>query len=224
MGKQARLRKERAAAKSFIIAREQKIVETFADVAPRILFKYFKGNSCVNSVRVLIDVMEAWDIPVQPLACAVLVYNRVYWDKLLAKNNQPESQEEMDQWCAEGGWALGIGDGAIISSPDEPDWDWHLIGVTQSTIIDPTSCQMTRPDKGIILPDCLLSEMTRKFAVGLPKWLEMPNNGAIAVYHPQPQIQNFRKFPGFQRSDRNRDVARLITHAVDRQLPPELKL
>lgn len=212
MGKAARLKHERR----LIAAREDrvenKILGLYTTLAPQVIYRDFAADCCLNATRVLIEVLGAFDIRVEPMTVKSMVMNRKMWDMVNAHGDWP-SKELMDEWVKEGAWTVGC-DGVDRGMGG---WAWHLVGVSKNHIIDSSSRQMARPARGITVPDVLtIPGNIQAFKAGGPVYAE--GEDAIVTYQAQPDNKEYLQMSGFRRHDGNLGVARAIRGLIHQDI------
>lgn len=187
-------------------------IEHFVDVAPAILKANFRPDSCINSTRVFIEVMRAFNVKAEPRSVMTVAVNRIYAEKLIANGGWPTRREQTDEWCAAGGWSLGID---IDGHTNADGWPGHLVAVAQDFLVDASARQFNRPTKGIPIPDVFVAPMNRRFRKGKGS-IEGHDTvtGSMIFYTPRFENETFKQMPGWQFHDMNRRVAAEITNII----------
>ena len=126
----------------------KRIIPLYEKLAPSILLDHFSPDCCINGTRVAIEVLSHFGIKARPLTTEVIIFNKIYWDKLTERGDFP-GPAELERWWRDGAWSLGCMGG----KGDGPGWGYHLVAVAQGHVIDSASGQYRRPEKAIDMPD-----------------------------------------------------------------------
>lgn len=204
MGKQARLKRERA-------TNRERVIALYGELAGPILLKQFKPNCCINGTRVLVETMRAFDVPVRVQVVTFTVYNKRWVERMTAKGDWPRSDAEVNEWIADGAWALGVRNG------DPADgFPMHLVGIANGHLIDSAFGQATRPAKGIVLDQVLVAPVKSDF--GAPGTLLSGEIGDCLVVYSPAQDDSWQTASGWQKSAWNMAVVTEMIKAIRSKL------
>lgn len=209
MGKQAKLRRDRRGQRAAFSFDLDKFLDLYSKVAPATIYANYTANCCLNATRILMDVGEAFGIEVKPVAVKVTMCNAVYVRAMEAGVFDAERLNEAGAYSV-------VVDGTGKDKGNR--WDGHLVGMVGQLLVDSSARQFRRPAHGILSPDIALLPTTSTFAEGKNASGMLPEGG-IAIY-TQIFNESYRDISGFQRSDHNMDMARVIILGMDALLPP----
>lgn len=187
------------------------IITAFIDEAGPVFAQHFTRNCCINATRVLIDVLGHFKVKAVPLSVNCVVHNKLLVD-FLKEHGGGGTEEELDVAYANGAWGVRIDE----KVPEEPGgWAGHLVAIVQDKwLVDASAGQLSRPDKGILLPPILLSPASRRFLKGSQMCVLDGPAGAVLLYKAKPSDKSFEAAPGFRHHDINVRVAVEIIQAM----------
>ncbi len=197
------------------------IIKLFTEVAPEILRAEFRADSCINATRVTIEVLKCFGVSAKPMSVRFVAMNAIYharfskMNPLSATRVQLPDEATMQQWVAEGGWALGID---IWNDAEPGKWAGHLVALAQDHLIDASARQFNRPEKKIVLPDIFVGPITPRFLKGKGPMIGTDDtNGAFCWYFARPEDESFKHTPGWS-SLGNAHAANAIIYAMAQKL------
>lgn len=188
-------------------------VRLFERVATPILARDFLETRCVNATRICLDVMRAFNVRAYPLSVQAVALNRAYRTKLAELGRMP-TDNELPAWVAEGAWAIGVDVRGSATDTSANAWGGHLIAVVQDWIVDSAAIQISRPSKGIDIPDIFVGATSRRFLKGKGSVGFESDGGAVLTYTPRPEDESWKDLPGFQPHPYNADAAREIANRM----------
>jgi hypothetical protein len=196
-------------------------IKLYVEEAAPILAKHFSNTRCLNGTRVCIDVLKHFNVRAKPLSVDVLVANLAYASRCM-RGGLPKDDAELEEWKAAGAWAVGLDK---LPSPDDDVrgvWPGHLVAIAQDWLIDSGSVQMSRPAKGIILPDIFVCPVSKRFLKGKDTLSFRDKDGTVIIYDKRDD-KSFYRMPGFQAHDGNRAVADEVIERIERRMgrPPK---
>ena len=111
-------------------------------------FPGYGFNGCILATRVCIEVGRYFGVPVEPLACQVVLYNAAY-----AKHLEAGDEPDIARWHEEdGSHSVGIGFGPVR----DDRWNGHLIAVAGGVFADYAIRQAERLSQGIVTGPALI--------------------------------------------------------------------
>jgi hypothetical protein len=206
MGREARAKRERAADRI-------RIISAYANEAGPIFRHYFTPDCCLNGTRVALEAMKHFGVEARPLTTQVMLFNKLFWERIQAKGEMPD-EEECQAWVREGGWSIGIRG----QSTGRPGWPYHLVAIADSFLIDSSMRQFNRPERNIEVPDLSLSKATPDFLAGRLPLVLSSASGLVISYNPEPSNLSYQACPGFEQHDLNMKVADLVIDAMRTKL------
>ena len=192
------------------------IIAAYADEAPEVFVKKFRQDCCINATRVLLDVFRHFDMKARPLSVECAVHNKMLVDFIAAHNGVMPAEEVVDEWYEKGAWGVRI-EGEVVTK--DRGWAGHLVGIVQDRwLVDSSSGQMSRPEKGIHLPPILVAPATRLFLKARERCILNGPEGAVILYGAKLDDKSYETASGFQRHDFNREVAAEIIARMSKRL------
>lgn len=172
-------------------------VRLFQREATPVLRRDFMENRCVNATRVCLDVMGMFNVRAFPLSVQAVAMNRAYRVKLAELERMPTA-DELPGWVADGAWAIGVDTRESASDTEANAWGGHLVAIVQDWIVDSAALQMSRPAKGIDVPDIFVGATSRRFLKGKAAVAFESDGGAILTYTPRLEDESWKDLEGFQ--------------------------
>lgn len=172
-------------------------------------------NSCIRSSRLTVEVLGLIGLVARPVACHVIAFNAEA--RRLVDRGVP-----MDAWPSSA-WSVGTG----APSADDDDWPGHLVvqvrvpGQPGRTIIDPTSDQFHRPERGIDHQSPVLFDIPpgRAWTPRDPIWLRDSETGSSLCYRVmapgEPNTVSWQTSPAWTEAP---DYITALAHEVLRRL------
>lgn len=180
------------------------MIQLYVSVATPIFRKRYMASRCLNTTRVCLEVMRAFNVRCAPLSVHTMVMNKIYADNIRALGRWPEPSE-LDAWIADGAWALGID--TRKGSMTEDDWAGHLVAVVQDFLVDSAALQFSRPLKSIEIPDIFVGPVTPRFMKGKESLPFVDSRGAQLSYHARLDDESYKTASGFMSHKNNLEVA-----------------
>jgi len=195
------------------------MIRLFVQAAAPIMRERFTDNRCLNSTRVCLEVMSAFNVRCKPASVQALATNKIWVDKVNQIGRLPTG-DEMQAWIAEGAWSLAIDTDEKSSDPENNAWAGHLVAIVQDHLVDCSSLQMNRPHKSIALPEIFVGATTSKFLKGKDSLVFVSGvDGSFLSYRMRTDDDGiWWDLPGFAPSDHNLEVAADIANAMARVL------
>lgn len=184
-----------------------KMIETIAEVSPRILRKYYREDCCIVATRIIIEVLKKLHFKdVKAFVVEANVFNEAY----LTKGRTPQNEEEAQEWLKEGAWQIVLGDRV---EKIKGKWPGHLVTLINGMyIFDIALWQACRPHKNIIL-DPLLTKVPEDFVTGEDK-CQLLYNKCLLVYQAYPNDNTYQSSKDWHDRSRSKDVVREIYSEV----------
>lgn len=173
----------------------------------------FTKNSCLNSTRVLMDVLAAFGVRSRPLSVECVAFNAAFVHLVSRLGRFPTREESFAASDETGAWSVGVDTRPSSTDAAKNAWAGHLVLVVQDEwLLDGSAGQMARPLRGILVPPYVLTEEPVKQATRLYVKLDA---GGLLVYTPRPSDTSFLGAAWFQQSAGNRQLVREIVQAVE---------
>jgi hypothetical protein len=193
-------------------------VRLFERVATPILRRDLMDTRCVNATRICLDVMRAFNVRALPLSVQAVAMNCTYRAKVAELGRMP-TDEELSRWVHDdGAWAIGIDVRESANDTNANAWGGHLIAIVQDWIVDSAALQLSRPSKGISIPDIFIGATSRRFIKGKGSVGFESDNGAILTYTPRPEDESWKTLPGFQSHSYNTEITCEIANHMARMM------
>lgn len=173
------------------------------------LKEHLTATRCLNATRVLLDVMRSFNVRAEPLSVRAMAMNAIYMQKLDEIGRMP-LESELNDWIAEGAWALGTDTRPESSDESKNQWAGHLVALVQDFLVDAAAVQMSRPAKGIEIPDVFVAPVTPGFLKGKKPIVSVSDEGAQLFYWSRLGDRSWEKLSGFQRHGMNVELAEEI--------------
>lgn len=199
MGKDSKLRRERAAARDLAMRKLEVTLGLYEEQAPGVIYKHYSSDCCLSATRITIEVMAAFGVVARPMVVSTMVMNPKMFQLARLKGDLPDTKEELDAWVAEGAWALGSDGRRTSMEPVGPNaWAWHLVAlVGDSHLIDASSRQMNREARDIFVGDIVIGPQPAQFATGQVPAVLQCENGTILSYRAEPDVDEYKKMQGY---------------------------
>jgi hypothetical protein len=198
-------------------------VRLFAEEAAIVLGSHCGAARCVNATRVCLDAMRAFHVRAEALSVDAILVNAA-WLELTANlgrglNEGPSSPEELEVFQRRGAWAVGIDTKARSTDNEHNVWPGHLVAVVQKEwIIDGAAVQMSRPTKGMHLPDVFVGYAPRNFLRGRDRATYASGEGARLVYEARVKDRSWETLSGFQCHEHNATMTHEIVARMNTRL------
>jgi len=184
-------------------------VRAYAAVASQVLPLHCRPDRCVNASSIFVEVMHRLGFAgARACSVEVIAMNAAYRQYEVAR-----TVEERREWENRGAWAVII-DG-VAPKAGHMGWAGHVVGIVQDWLVDSATSQMSRPAKGIVLPEVLLVRATPRFIHGKEAAGATSSDGCVVRYRARPHDRSFERLPGFRRGHAgNLEIAAEIERAV----------
>ncbi len=194
------------------------MIRLFVKVATPIMREHFTDNRCLNATRVCLEVMSAFNVRCKPVPVNALAWNKIWADQVDLAGRLP-TDEEVSRWVAEGGWSLAIDTRKESNDSENNAWAGHLVAIVQDHLVDSAAIQMSRPQKGMPMPDIFVGFATPKFLKGKESLVFASNEGSFLSYAMRTDDDGvWWDLPGFEPSEPNMEVAAEIANEMARIL------
>jgi hypothetical protein len=187
------------------------MIRLYSKIATPIFRKHFMATRCLNSTRVCLEVMRAFNVRAVPMSVKTIAMNKIYAENLRILGRWPEPAE-LTSWIADGAWALGSGTREEAAGPN--DWPGHLVAVVQDFLVDSAAIQLSRPLKNIEIPDIFIGAVTPRFMKGKQVLMFRDERGAQLSYHARLDDTSYETASGFTPHESNLEVAAAIIKAM----------
>lgn len=187
------------------------MIRLYVSVATPIFRERFMARRCLNTTRVCLEVMRVFNVRCEVLSVHTMAMNKIYVDNLHMLGRFPEPSE-LKAWIADGAWALGID--TRKESETKSDWPGHLVAVVQDFLVDGGAIQLSRPWKGIEIPDIFVGAVTPRFMKGKDSLLFSDERGAQLSYHARFDDESYKSIPGFAPHEKNLETAAEIANKM----------
>ncbi len=189
------------------------LVHTAAEIFPQI----WSANCCLNATRVLIDVLKLYGHKAEPLAVGALAMNKTWFDFLTGHEGRPITPGLSQRWADQGGHSVAIDEGANQAN----EWAGHVVLTVGHFMIDGSSGQFSRPEKGISVPVVSIFPGGPAFRAGETAHSEC-SDGSHIFYFAKPEERGYLLLSGFSRHEDNMDVTRTLVDALrEKGHPPK---
>lgn len=185
-----------------------KILEAYAEEAPKEIYRHYRGDSCLVSTRISLEVLKKLHFKdVRTMAVEVNIFNPLY----SSKGRLPESHEEAEAWKAEGAWQIVVGDMTVEHPPDY--WPGHIVTIVNgTTMIDLSIAAAGRADKNIVMRP-VLTTVPECFVKGEDKCALMVND-CMVIYEPRIKDVSYQGIKDWHNKARVAPVVSDIIEAV----------
>lgn len=188
-----------------------RVVREYAEVAANVLPTTLR-NRCINCAWIFGEVMGRLGFAgVKALSVHVVAMNAAYSSRAAAK-----TPEERRYWDDFDPWAVLI-DG-VLPYPSAPGWPGHAVGIVQGWLVDAAVSQMSRPDRGIHLPEVMVLEVTPKFMAGKVSMATRGPDGCVLQYRARPHDTAFKGSLSFSGHSENVAAARELEREIRAKL------
>jgi hypothetical protein len=179
-------------------------VRLFAEEATPVLKREFRNDRCLNSTRICLEVMKAFNVSAYPMSVTTLALNKE-WRDISAKLGRFPTEEE---WSGTNAWAVGLDAREDPSDIERNAWAGHLIAIVQKEwLVDASAIQISRPEKKMSIPDVFVGWVPKWFPKGRSSMTFESEEGAHLVYRARPDDRSWATLDGFQKSPWNMQVA-----------------
>lgn len=195
-----------------------KLLDDLAKMVRARILTHYRPDSCIASVKLLIDCAKEQGIALRPLKCLVIAMNP-YVTKQFEDGLILSSEDLKRASTHPDGWSVGI---MAAPTPALNDFGGHLIAATLdgNVIVDPSIDQVMRPEKGIL---------TEAYAMALRNPLPFDKDWEFMVkigpcllhYSTQPEDTSYEGAPDWVNSEHHqRHHRRKIAIAMRRRQSP----
>jgi hypothetical protein len=182
------------------------------DTAAEILPQHYTVTRCLNATRVILEVAKGLRLPARPLVVETIAMNAPFVELMVTHQRMPQSAEERERWYAEtGAHAVGVGLGG---DPEEGRWPGHIVAIVKGWLVDASASQMNRPQHKMRVPEVVVVDAPERFQSGHLSLNHLLDDGTLLNYNARPENISYRTLEGFQRSEVNIEVARIILSSL----------
>ncbi len=171
------------------------VIAAYRDVASKVLPRHLSPDRCVNATAICLRVLRKYRVPAEAISVEAECHNA---DAGLAvdKDGDPYS--------------------AFLSKePGTEGWIGHVVAVAAGLLIDSAASQMSRPPRGILVPEVLLVPL--QYPPPEDGWQSFISSGSgiVVRYRAHPEDRGHLELPGW-RNPYNRRVVREIVKGMKR--------
>lgn len=171
----------------------QRLVEAYDVVAAPIFAAEWRPDCCLNGTRVALEVFRGLGLKARPMSVRAIACNASY---LMALESHFKEHHPF-------AWAVMLD---VEEVTDKPGWPGHVVAVVEgTTLVDSAAGQMSRPMKGLVVPQIVVAPWRDGLELQLPL-----SEGAILAYDERKKDRSYLDMPGFQNHAENREVAQRI--------------
>jgi hypothetical protein len=184
-------------------------LEAFCSDAARLVragvLERFRPDTCILTVRALLDVCSYFGVPARALAARVQVYNAAMAAVVRAHGLEPP-RDVLDRALAAGAWSVAVGYPPQPPAPPAP-WYGHLVAVVgDDLLVDPSLDQASRPQKGIAVPVPVLFRADPGGLSGRRATPLVGPDGTLVLYDALPDERGHRRTPDWTDEVRRRRI------------------
>jgi hypothetical protein len=181
-----------------------------------------KPDSCIAATRVGLEVLRYFGISAEELPVGMMVFN----GPMLALMHRLQRLPTVAEIEAEpGAWSVGVGvkPPGLLEDNRTGGWDGHLVILTEPFaddvrwLIDLSVDQASRPQYGILMPECILAEATPGFLAGAQRLVGEGPNGMTITYEAHPENTDYRTAPDWHMAGQQPEVLTII-RTIERSL------
>lgn len=165
-----------------------------------------RADVCIAATRLALEILAPLGYDVKPLPVRLFAYNAIWIQKALAAGHHPKSEQEGQQWQAEGAWAVGAG----IGHRDDRDapygrneaigrFNGHLVLiVNRDYLLDLSLAQIARPERNIYAEQPLVVRLdSRAFLHGtrafVARYQAADHDEVMLEYQAVPGDRTYRR-------------------------------
>lgn len=169
----------------------------FSGITREACVEGFDKDSCIAATRVGLDVLGHFGVAAAPLTVEAEVFNAIQIQLLRERGGPPKDWKEAGEWMRQGAWAHGIG---TRESRGREGWPGHLVMIVgERQLVDLSIGQANKPEKGIVLGEPIVCEVTRPFMQERER-LVLTKDGILLTYLARSRDLSYRQRPEW-RSD-----------------------
>jgi hypothetical protein len=170
----------------------------------RAILRHYTPDSCVASTAIGKLVLEALEIPVEPISVKTMLANHAFVQCIEKHGHVPQSKEERERWFVQTG-AHAVGLGMV-----DPQWDGpslvnglHLAPLVDGNILDLASTRPADRAYGIVITEPFLGICRSPgsaedfYAARSRSSGKLPGQG-IAVYTVKPRDERYLQHPNWR--------------------------
>lgn len=155
------------------------------------LRKYVNSTSCIETSYLFARTAHYLGLETMRVVCQAMAYSPLLAQEL----NKPEmSPDQIKKLIGQPGyWSVGVGlmqfpgDFVGRSEPQKNRFVGHVTCIAGDTLVDGSADQMSRPEKGLIVPRVLSTTVELPLAKG-GKTLLVTTSGAVIQYIFHPEV------------------------------------
>lgn len=205
MGKNARLKRERRAARRRTSAAFLTDPDIVRAMRRAILGSGASRDSCICSTKIFVQTARVIGSTARPMTVEACALNPVAteWFREHGWDSDP-TRDELRELGKRGGYFLVLG--ARGEAPSGPNaWPGHLVAITEGAthLVDVSIDQAHRPQRGVSMTGPLVLPIERTmreaFLAGKNELTLEREDGVTLIYHAHPDDQSFTTSPDWQR-------------------------
>jgi hypothetical protein len=179
------------------LAETDRIVESYSEVAGPVFAREFTPDCCLNATWIALHVFRQLGLTARPMSVRALACNRSY---LMALESNFKEHHPF-------AWSVMLD---VEEASDMPGWPGHVVAIVEGRLlVDSSAGQMSRPMKGIVVPQIVVAP----WKDGRELQLQLPE-GALLAYDERKADKSYLDMPGFRGHAENREVAREILDRI----------
>jgi hypothetical protein len=167
----------------------------------------------VNASWIFVEVMRRLGVAgAHALSVEVMAMNSAFYALEVAT-----TAEEARHWEEQGASAVVI-DG-IAPTASHLGWAGHVVGIVDGWLVDSATSQLSRPARGIVLPEVLLAAASPQFVSGMDATTIGNSEGCVVRYRARPSDLGFEQLRGFSDHQGNLSVVSDIEKLIRARTP-----
>lgn len=180
------------------------------------LMKHYGPDCCIAATRITNRVFSTFRIKTIPLKVRTIVFSPEFANTIAAGEQMPDNPDKVREWCSERNiWTIGIGIDRNGADFKPGTWIGHLVTIfpDDNLMIDASLKQADRPEKGIVLPEALVAEVTNDFIAGKEYWIGSVN-GCMLRYEAVPDDHSYRTSPDWYDLNRSKKTTKFLSSKI----------
>lgn len=174
------------------------LFEPIRAAAAPIFERELRVDCCLNASRILLEVLHGLGVSARPISVRAFAYNGVYMERLWGGLNPLEDDRA---------WGVGVETRPGMGEPG--GWSGHLVVLVEGKwIIDGSSGQFARPEKGILVPNLFVGLWPKKGHA-----VYSLEEGGVLRYEQRKRDLSYQMMPGFRC---HADNQRLVTEIQEK--------
>jgi len=180
-------------------------------------------GACIGTVRVVLDVVRHFGFVVHEVPVECVAVNRVY--RQMVDENEGEIPADLDvlmEWKERGAHKIVVDP---TEADDEHGWNGHLViyadpkpGWHTGMMVDVSSDQFTRREKGMDVPGFVVAEAPPVFRAGKMQLRVDLDDGTVIIYKASPDNTRYLDYNDWKRKHRTGPIVGPIIRAAEEKL------